>query len=254
MLNHGRNKNLMIWQLETIFKNKHQAAHLPAYKGALSTQTITRPAFSLNYPDGNTSFAEPTTVLQVAEIYSGNQDDINLGTKTAFIDTSDKISERGIEKYIIGHTLQTGTPIFICDNHNVVLEAWQLLKSDHPTLVHIDQHRDNAQATQLDSLHHTRICDYIDFATSNNWINADIISIIENGDLPKIDIIPTNNKICNIDLDIFAPECTVLTDEEKIDVIYKAASNSSLITIATSPGFIDQPLAIEIAKLLWKFL
>ncbi len=244
----------MIWQLETLLSKKQITTILPPYTGRLPIETITRPAFTLNYPEGNASFAEKGGKLYVSEIFIGNKDDIKPGTEIAFIDTNEKIEECGIEKYIFGETSQTGTPIFICDNHNVVLEAWQLLGSDKPTLIHIDQHRDNAEAAQLESIHKTRICDYIDFAIKNNWIKKEIISIIESGDLPKLNLIPESNKICNIDLDIFAPECTVLTDEEKIDVIYKAASSCSLITIATSPGFIDQQLAISIAKLLWRYL
>ena len=244
----------MILQLETTLSDKQRITKLPAYTAKLPLKDIIRPTFTTEYPNGNTSFAEEGTALHIAEICAGNQDDIRLGTKTAFLDANDSINECGIDKYIIGHTTNTGTPIFICDNHNVVLEAWQLLKKDCPTLAHIDQHRDNATATQLDSLHHTRICDYIDFAIKHNWIKKDIISIIESGDLIKLPLIPAENKICNIDLDIFAPECTVLSDEEKIDIIYKAAFNCSLITIATSPGFIDQHRAIDIAKLLWQYL
>ncbi len=244
----------MIWQLETILEQKNKSVLLPKYTGIMAIETIVRPEFTLHYPDGNSSFAAKGTKLQVPEICCGELDDIVLGSEIAFIDINDKIEEYGIEKYIIGYTENTGTPIFICDNHNVVLEAWQLVKEDIPTLVHIDQHRDNAPATQLESHYNTRICDYIDFAIQNNWIQPEIISIIESGDLPKTEKIPATNKICNIDLDIFAPECTVLTPEEKINIIHKASAGSSLITIASSPGFIDQKLAISIAKLLWQYL
>lgn len=246
--------NNMIWQLETILSKKQNKSALPTYSGHLPINSIIRPSFTLHYPNGNTSFAAKDVSLHVPAICAGNENDIRLGKKIAFIDTNDKISEHGIKKYIIGHTTQTRTPIFICDNHNVVLEAWQLLKEEYPTLIHIDQHRDNAESVQLDSLYNTRICDYIDFAIKHNWIRKDIISIIESGDIIKTENIPIMGKICNIDLDIFAPECTVLSEEEKIDIIYKAAANCSLITIATSPGFIEQARAIEIAKLLWQNL
>jgi hypothetical protein len=247
-------KTNMIWQLETILINKQQIAPLPEYKGDFPAKKMIRSAFTLHYPNGNTSFAEKGTNLPVSAICKGDKDNIIQGSTIAFIDHNEKIREYGIDKYITGYTEQTGTPVFICDNHNIVLEAWQLLKINCPTLIHIDQHRDNAKALQLDSMHHARICDYIDFAIQHNWIKKEIISIIESGDLKKMPLIPETNKICNIDLDIFAPECTVLSPEEKIDIIYKAIAGCSLITIATSPGFIDQKLAIEIAKLLWKYI
>jgi hypothetical protein len=45
-----------------------------------------------------------------------------------------------------------------------------------------------------------------------------------------------------------------LSTEAKIDAIMKATDNCSLITLATSPGFIAQLRAIGVAKLLWKYL
>ncbi len=242
-----------LWQLEKILTDR-SGQLTPACSNCLAFETIVRPALTLAYPDGNSGFSHEEYNLSIPAICQGGSDDIIYGENIAFIDSSSGIAERGLKNFIIGHTTHTGTPIFICDNHNYVLEAWQLLRTQQPTLIHIDQHRDDASAIQLETLYHTRICDYIDFAVKNGWIAEQIISIIEQNDLQLLTAIPDNNKICNIDLDIFAPECTVLPTEDKINAIMRAADNCSLITLATSPGFIDQSRAVEIAQLLWEYL
>ena len=247
------NNIYFLWQLEKILTDR-SGQLAPACSDCLALETIVRPALTLAYPDGNSLFSQTKHDLPVPAICQGGSDNITYGENIAFIDSSAGIAERGLKHFIIGHTTHTGTPIFICDNHNYVLEAWQLLQAQQPTLIHIDQHRDDASAIQLETLYHTRICDYIDFAVKNGWIAEQIISIIEQHDLSQLTSIPAHNKICNIDLDIFAPECTVLSTEGKIDAIMRGTDKCSLITLATSPGFIAQSRAIEIAKLLWKYL
>lgn len=247
------NDNYFLWQLEKLLNN-HNSQRLPACSARLPIENIVRPAMTLTHPHGNSEFSQAEHNLPVPEIRQGCTDDIIYGDDIAFVDSASGIAERGLKHFIIGHTAHTNTPIFICDNHNYVLEAWQLLQEQRPVLVHIDQHRDDAPAAQLETLYHTRICDYIDFAIKHNWIIEQVISIIEQNDLSQLKAIPDNNKICNIDLDIFAPACTVLSLDEKVNAIIAAAGNCSLITLATSPGFIEQPRSIEIAKLLWKYL
>ena len=247
------NYSHFLWQLEKLLTD-HSSQLSSACADSLPIESVVRSALILAYPHGNSGFSDEEHNLPIPAIRQGGADDITFGDDIAFIDSSSGVAERGLKNFIIGHTTHTGTPIFICDNHNYVLEAWQLLQVVQPTLVHIDQHRDDAPAIQLEALYHTRICDYIDFAIKNNWIDEQIISIIEQNDLQQLKSIPDHNKICNIDLDIFTPDCTILSLEDKVAAIIVAANNCSLITLATSPGFIAQPRAIKIAKLLWKYL
>ncbi len=55
----------------------------------------------------------------------------------------------------------------------------------------------------------------------------------------------TSNLILDIDLDYFAPEFDYIDNKLKIDVLRKLIPHASLITVATSPFFIDQALAIK---------
>jgi hypothetical protein len=239
-----------LWEIERILK---QQSGRPDYNGSFPLKNLIRNSVELIYPAGNTIFSKYKN-LYIPEVIMGSSSDIVLGEHIAFYDDTDSIEEQGLAYFVMGKTSRSQTPIYICDNHNFVLEAWALLKEEKPILIHIDQHRDDAKATQYKSLYHTRICDYIDFAIQLGWIREPYISITENRDVPKIDLIPTENKICNIDLDIFAPECTVISLEDKLKGVLNGSENANLITLATSPGFIKQEYAIKIAKLLWEYL
>jgi hypothetical protein len=58
------------------------------------------------------------------------------------------------------------------------------------------------------------------------------------------------NKILNIDLDYFAPEMGTDVDQART-FIHAHLESASLVTIATSPFFIDQALAIDALRRLW---
>lgn len=220
---------------------------------------IIRDDFFLEGGQGNNSFlrkGEPG--LHIPAIRLGDKIDIKLGTQVVFCDMEDGdyLEKKGLQSYICGFS-DSGTPVFVCDNHNLVLEAWQLLKANKPTLIHIDQHKDNAkiQCKSTDSIYCTRICDYIHFAQLNHWIADDYFSLVEAQDLNKLeDVKLLKNKIVNIDIDFFVKELTMITLRDKINIISQSCQNADLITIATSPGFINQPFAVELAKLFWTYL
>ena len=216
---------------------------------------MVRPGFWLDYPEGNASFASPDDRLFVPPVMMGDAADIATGTETVFKDVREGLCCTGLAAFVCGRTA-SGVPVLVCDNHNFVLEAWRLLQAQQPILVHIDQHRDEAECRcgPGGEIHQTRVCDYIDYAQRKGWIQPEFLSFVQRSDLGKAAAIPATNKVCNIDLDIFHPECTVLTLEEKAMLIRRAAVGASLITIATSPGFVDQERAVAIARLLWRCL
>ena len=228
---------------------------LPAEPVVLAVDSLVRPGFWLEYPHGNASFASPGDRLFVPPVMVGDAADIATGTETVFIDVREGLRCTGLAKFVGGRTA-SGIPVLVCDNHNFVLEAWQLLQASPPVLVHIDQHRDEAECRcgPGGEIRQTRVCDYIDYARRKGWIQPAFLSFIQRSDLGQAAAIPAADKICNIDLDIFHPECTVLTLEEKAMLIRRAAAGASLITIATSPGYIDQERSCVIARLLWRCL
>ena len=226
---------------------------------AFDWSPIVREGFFHTGEQGNNSFLQQgETGLHIPGIQLGDESDISMGTQIVFCDFEDNhyLQKVGLKDYICGFS-NSGTPIFVCDNHNMVLEAWQLLKDAKPSLIHIDQHKDNANinCNPKDSIYCTRICDYIQYAQLNQWIEFDYLSFVEAQDLDKLSKVNSiNSKIVNIDIDFFVKELTMLTVAEKINIICTACRHATMITIATSPGFIDQPFAIKLTKLLWSYL
>ena len=60
-----------------------------------------------------------------------------------------------------------------------------------------------------------------------------------------MDYTPSANSILNLDLDFFSPEMSFIDEEKKIRCIRNLLAKVQCVTIATSPYFIDQWLAIQ---------
>ena len=60
-----------------------------------------------------------------------------------------------------------------------------------------------------------------------------------------MDYTPSENSILNIDLDFFSPEMSFIDEEKKLQLIRNLLPKVKCITIATSPYFIDQWVAIR---------
>ena len=235
------------------------------FSGDLSDLSVLeRDGFLIEEPVGNNSFAYSSgRSLYVAPVcrYRGH-DSIKHGDDIVFWDEwgGDLMSYTGLETQLFGVTEGSGTPFFLCDNHNLVLEAWEVVKDYSPRLkvIHIDQHRDDAKfaGDPVDYMRTSRICDYIDFAKSAGWIESEHYSFTESEEFfSGVSSGDDEGRfILNIDLDIFAPDVTHVSTKEKLAVIKEAMVNAELITIATSPGFIDQSLAISLARLLISYL
>lgn len=88
------------------------------------------------------------------------------------------------------------------------------------------------------------------FKESNN-------NLITNNDTNKEQISPLQSKwqssiILNLDLDFFEPNLDYIDYNLKKEVIIELTKKASLITVATSPFFIDQDLALKVFKDLFK--
>ncbi len=250
---------MYLWNIEKLLK----LGEVSPYCGKLkSIDGIVRNAFTIKSDIGNNTFAySKGKELYVAPLIYGTDNEILPGNKVAFADYQDGelLESFGLESYVIGWSGSSKTPIYLCDNHNMVLESWKLVAQYSPKLklVHIDQHRDDAEykGTIKNGLIETRICDYIDFALKAQWIDNEVISIIQSADLWKKQKIPKNTRcILNIDLDFFIEELTMISIDEKISMIHYFLPYAEIITMATSPCFIDQKLALRLGTLFWKYL
>lgn len=158
--------------------------------------------------------------------------------------------------------------IILFDNHNHALYFWYEARNkwiiwNNNTLIHIDEHADMRDPWEYisweDSLDLEKVFNYTNFSKVNVWnyiipsqkegIVGDIIQIRNTFNLEEYLKTKDNinwEVILNLDLDFFQPDLDFIDYELKKKVVLDAAEKSSLITVSTSPFFIDQELAIKV--------
>lgn len=159
--------------------------------------------------------------------------------------------------------------IYLFDNHNHAFFFWYLAREewvirDNNILVHIDEHadtRDNDKnLLKPDSLDLKRVFNFTNFVLNvgdyivpaeNEWIIWKTIQIRNTKNLEDY----LNNKnslwdnlILNLDLDFFQPDLDFIDYDLKKKVVLDAAKKAKVITICTSPFFINQNLALKVFK------
>ena len=165
--------------------------------------------------------------------------------------------------------------VVLFDNHNHAFYFWYEARSrkiiwDKNILIHIDQHADTRDNDKIisksDSKSLEKVFDFTNFVL-NVWdyiIPAQKEGIIEN----IVQIRNTKNLedylqnfsnrknnlkiILNLDLDFFASELDFIDFELKKKVILDAFEKASYVTVCTSPFFVDQGLAVEKFKEIFK--
>lgn len=174
----------------------------------------------------------------------------------------------GLENFaLFPNPHQPSSPTFIFDNHNHAFYFWhiaqQQLKLPTPlTLLHIDQHKDSRipaailtpeQASNPDELYHytneiLNVGNFIPPAVKTGLIkeviNIDSSTAVEN----YLTNTAPDNFILDIDLDFFAPDLDYIPKAQKLALIKKLLPQAAITTIATSPFFLNQTLAIALIK------
>jgi len=166
--------------------------------------------------------------------------------------------------------------IYLFDNHNHALfflylakEEW-LIKEKNNILYHIDEHADyrdpdiNLEKTDLESIfNYTNFSDinvgnYIIPAEKEGLIwktiqirNTKNLEDYLNSPLPQGRGVRDKGIILNLDLDFFQPDLDFIDYNLKKKVVLDIAKKASVITVSTSPFFIDQELAIKVFKNLF---
>ena len=168
--------------------------------------------------------------------------------------------------------------IYLFDNHNHALYFWYVAKKEWKiktwaTLYHIDEHADYREPkTILEKTDLQSIFNYTNFSDIN--VGNYIIPAEKEGLIWKtVQIRNSKNLedyftspqlspqgegeekwiILNLDLDFFQPDLDFIDYDLKKKVILDIAKKANVITVATSPFFIDQELAIKVFKdLFWE--
>lgn len=221
--------------------------------------------FEIVQPLGNNAFSyhrRQHKSIWVAPLRKGTINDVLPGNKIAFCEIEDEQEQGkpGLQNFI--HIRQKEKDIFIFDNHNHAFCFWmwglaQGKIKPKSRLVHIDQHKDlRSPETEIrldinEPIDLAPIFHYTNYVLNvGNFIQpalnlslfAEMITVMDStdfrNDIPKSDVL-------DIDLDIFAPEMDFIDPDLKLGFIRNCIEQSSFITVATSPFFIDQHLAIH---------
>jgi len=211
-----------------------------------------------------------------------NFDEILLWNKIVFedFDFNDNLSScRGLKNFydISPHPKGDGitAKIYLFDNHNHAYYFWYLARNngligDNNFLYHVDEHSDMRDSGEYlmkpGSMDMGKVFNYTNFSDINVWnyiipaqkegLIGDVIQIRNEDNLleylthPLASSLKPNGRgiILNLDLDFFQPDLDFIDYELKKKVVLDIAKKATVITVATSPFFIDQSLAIKVFK------
>lgn len=159
-------------------------------------------------------------------------------------------------------------PMYLFDNHNHAFYFWyeEFFKNNltnNSLLIHIDEHSDLREPENYFSWELTleNIFNYTNYELNvwnyilpaqKLWLIWDMIQIRNEYNLQNIDFEKIKkfkwNIILNIDLDFFQPELDYIDYNLKKETILKLVPYANIITVSTSPFFINQDLAIKVFK------
>ncbi len=209
--------------------------------------------------------------LKVPRRIFGDFSDVRLSDRIAFRDSVEGGGNReipGLESFV--STVWEGVPFHVFDNHNYALAFWLEAHASGILpkgfrLVHVDMHSDlwkngfdldlerSGNSSYVEDFVNTKteVGNYIDPAVRCGFV-GEIVKIegedelesalarLENGEIDFA--LPT---VLNLDLDFFAPDLDYIPFELKKRAVLAFAKKSRLVTVATSPGFIDGEAALR---------
>ena len=192
----------------------------------------------------------------IADMIEWTTDDLEIWENTVFREMKNwKVVEyRWLKNFI--HIKSNNQSIYIFDNHNHALKYrieeyknWNI--QFWFNLIHIDQHTDMNQSNFELDLENSNLDVYNVWNFIQPAIRSWLINQVEQINTEyKLLNFQTNEKdlILDIDLDFRAPEMSIEKYSETIEKTKNLISKSRVVTIATSPYFLNQNLAIKICK------
>jgi len=198
--------------------------------------------------------------LRVADLIEWNLNDLEIWENTVFREMKNwKLAEFKWLKHFI-HIKNPNQSIYIFDNHNHSLSyrideyKWWNIPFWFD-LIHIDQHTDmNTSEFSLDiqnpNLDVYNVWNFIQPAIKL-WLINRVEQINTEYKLLHFQTYE-DNLVLDIDLDFRAPEMSIEKYPDSIAKVKNLISKSRVVTIATSPYFLDQNLSIRICNELLK--
>lgn len=228
-------------------------------------------AFWLEGPVGNNAFAYerrgPRPRLYVPSLIAGSLSDVRPGHEVVFEDVDEHgalHSCTGIARFV--RTTWRDVPTIVVDNHNHALYFWyEALAAGRiapgAALIHLDQHRDtrvpgrllSPAATLADVFRYTNfelnVGNFVVPAQQTGLV-SEVLFATGTDALDARHLAGRANSILNIDLDFFVPEMAYIDFGRTRRFIDAHLQSAAIVTIATSPFFIDQSRAIEYLRRL----
>lgn len=223
--------------------------------------------FYIDKPYGNNIFSyeeRENKKIYVPKLIEGNLNHVLVGENIVFneIDEDNEIKAKGLEN-LVQYKLDDKT-IYVFDNHNHAFYFWmKSLKNNEFNksckLVHVDQHKDMREPLSYDV--NVEDLDNV-FKYTNNVLNVgnfiqpalkkEIFSeVIIIDSSYSFDIKVEDEYVLDIDLDIFSKDMDYIPFDFRLSRIKELIKGAKVITIATSPYFIEQDYAIKVLKELF---
>ncbi len=218
--------------------------------------------------------------LYVPSMVDGDFADLSPGDKTVFEDADENgeiKSCTGLKNFIAARW--GGIPVYVVDNHNHAFYFWHYAAAKGEIgyglpLIHVDQHKDARLPARWLSAEESRNSDAV-FNYTNTVLNvgnfvpaalrtgviSGVINVTSQKEMDEFrlplappDVDPSTapadsaifpKYILDLDMDFFAPEMDYIKPENKIALIKKLLPQAALVTVATSPFFMDQKSAIN---------
>lgn len=225
--------------------------------------------FYIEKPVGNNIFSydeRKNKKIFVPKLIEGNLDAVKVGEKIVFseIDFDKEMNAIGLENMVKFN--YKDKDIYIFDNHNHSFYFWiKSLKkgmfNKGCKLVHIDQHKDmrepedyNVDVNDMDDVF--RYTNYV--LNVGNFIKPalhhDIFSeVVIIDSTYGFDLDVDGEIVLDIDLDIFSKDMEYISYDLRVNKIKEYIDRAKVITIASSPFFIEQDYAIKVLKELFSY-
>lgn len=220
---------------------------------------------------GNNKFSYEDRELKkiyIPQLIYGGFSDISIGSEAGFIEVDEGIEKHciGLKNiyHIVGQGITKGKDVYLFDNHNHSFFFWcKALKEKKIKkgikLVHIDQHKDTREAENYD-VNIDNLEDVKRYTNEVLNVGSFIKPALYHKIFDELDIIDSTYSmkkevegeyVLDIDLDFFSKDMDYIDLDWKLDKVSEYIQGADIITIATSPFFIEQERAIDVLKMLF---
>lgn len=216
----------------------------------------------ITQPVGNNAFSYNERIalwsqgkLYIPSLIQGTTADLQQSSEICFEETVNGklVSCSGLKNFL--QTTYHDRIVYIVDNHNHALSFRYKANRAPLNVIHIDQHSDikeneNIYAPTDDIIHFvnekTNVGNFITAATNSSIIDK-VIQIRTDYALQNFEIKTLSNQPFILDIDMDFREGKK-DNEKDFEIIRKLIAKAELVTIATSPYFMDQDTAITLIK------